>query len=59
MKNVSLFKAEDLPPRARYEKLFENLHRCRILIKQQDVLLFPGTPFCELLSTRTFEVFHR
>jgi len=25
MKNVPLFKAEDLPPRARYEKLFENL----------------------------------
>ena len=25
MKNIPLFKAEDLPPRARYEKLFENL----------------------------------
>ncbi len=25
MKNVSLFKAEFLPPRVRYEKLFENL----------------------------------
>jgi len=25
MKNVPLFKAEDLPPRARYEKLFENM----------------------------------
>ena len=25
MKNVPLFKAEDLPPRVRYEKLFENL----------------------------------
>ena len=25
MKNASLFKAEDLPPRIRYEKLFENL----------------------------------
>ena len=25
MKNLPLFKAEDLPPRVRYEKLFENL----------------------------------
>jgi len=25
MKNLLLFKAEDLPPRVRYEKLFENL----------------------------------
>jgi hypothetical protein len=25
MKNIPLFKAEDLPPRVRYEKLFENL----------------------------------
>jgi hypothetical protein len=25
MKDISLFKAEDLPPRVRYEKLFENL----------------------------------
>jgi len=41
MKNLSLFKAEDLPPRVRYERLFENLPSLPLLPKATG-----RPPFC-------------
>jgi len=48
MKNVSLFKAEYLPPRVRYEKLFENLPPLLDLPKTTGALRSPETPSCDL-----------